>query len=91
MWAPVVLGWATLAAVCYAAQRGKLWAKLLVLALFLWRIWGATFLPGYILAGIPLNRWPVSWHLVLLFKIMLNLAALVLMFRKPRVSPTAYV
>lgn len=59
VWAPLVLGWAAFAGVCYAVQKGKLWAKFLVLARFLWSVWGATFLPGYILAGVPLNRWPV--------------------------------
>jgi hypothetical protein len=92
VWAPLLLGWATFASVCYAVQKGKLWAKFLVLALFLWRAGSATFLPGYILAGVPLNRWPGSWQLLILFKIMLNLAALILMFKKPQAAPhTAHV
>lgn len=88
VWAPLVLGWLAIGACYYAIRKGKLWAKLLVLALFLWRAYSTTFLPGYTLAGIVFNRLPEAWQLVTLLKVVLNLAALGLMFRKPRPAPS---
>lgn|GEM_PF-5265332 len=86
LWAPLVLGWLAIGSCYYAIRKGKPWAKLLVLALFLWRVYSTTFLPGYILAGIAFNRLPEGLQLVTLLKVALNLAALVLMFKKPRVA-----
>jgi hypothetical protein len=94
VWAPLVLGWLAIGGCYYAIRKGKPWAKLLVLTLFLWRVYSTTFLPGYIMAGIVLNRLPEGWQLVTLLKVALNIAALVLMFKKPRIVAligTSYV
>lgn len=93
VWLPLVLGWVAFGGCCYAIRKGMLWAKLLVLALFLWRVYSTTFLPGYILAGLVLNHLLEGGQLLPLVKVLLNLAALVLMFKKSRVAPssTSYV
>lgn len=88
VWVPLVLGWVVLAVVCYAVRRGQLWAKLLVLTLFFWRVFNATSLSNYLLAGVAFNQPLGGWQLLTLLKVVLNLAALVLMFKKPRPAPS---
>jgi hypothetical protein len=85
IWLPRVIGWAAFGSCCYAVRRGKLWAKVLVLVLFIWRSYSSTNLPHGIFAGVVVKDLP-NWSLVIVLKAMLNVAALVLMFRKPRVA-----
>jgi hypothetical protein len=93
VWCPLVLGWIMAGTCYYAIRKGMQWAKLLVLALFLGKVYFTTSLPDYILAGIALTHLLEGWQLLTLLKVLLNLAALVLMFKKPQAAPssTSYV
>jgi hypothetical protein len=85
IWLPQVLGWAAFGWCCYAVRKGKQWAKVLVLVLFVWRLYSSTNLPDSVFAGVIVKDLP-NWSLVVALKIILNVAALVLMFRKPQVT-----
>jgi hypothetical protein len=83
IWLPVALGMILIGGCYYAIRKGKLWAKVLVLVLFLWRTYSSTSLPDGVVAGITFQDL-LGWPLITLTKVMLNIVALVLMFTKSR-------
>jgi hypothetical protein len=54
--------------------------------LFVWRLYSSTYLADSVFAGVIIRGQPNWSSLVAAFKVMLNVAALVLMFRKPQVT-----
>jgi hypothetical protein len=86
IWLPQVIGWVAISSCYYAVRKGKQWAKVLVLVLFVWRLYSSTYLADSVFAGVIIRGQPNWSSLVAAFKVMLNVAALVLMFRKPQVT-----
>jgi len=85
IWLPQVIGWVAIGSCYYAVRKGKQWAKMMLLVLFIWRLYSSTYLPGSVFAGVTVKDQP-NWSLVAAFKVLLNVAALILMFRKPQVT-----
>jgi hypothetical protein len=86
VWTPLLLGMLLAGLSYYLVRKGKLWAKIIVLVLFLWNLYSSTSIQDGVLLGVSLH-YPLSWALLAWLKAALTLTALVLMFRKPRVAP----
>jgi hypothetical protein len=84
VWLPLLLGMALAGGCYYAVRKGQLWAKLLVVAAFLWTLYITTSLQDGILVGVSLKHL-LGWALVTWVKTALTLTALVLMFKRSRV------
>jgi hypothetical protein len=85
-----MLAWTLLAglgrcALYYGVRRGALGAKLLLLGVCLYTVYSSTDLSVGFVAGLDLAN-PSPWLLPLAAENLLTLAALVLMFRKPRAT-----
>lgn len=86
VWTPLLLGMLLAGLWYYLVRKGKLWAKIIVLVLFLWNAYSSTSIQDGVLLGVSLNHL-LSWALLAWLKAALTITALVLMFRKPRVAP----
>jgi hypothetical protein len=88
-----MLGWTLLAvlvrsALYYGVRRGSLVAKLLLVVVLLYSVYSSTQLQYGFVAGVDFAN-PSLWLLPVVVENLLTLAALVLMFRKPRVAVAA--
>lgn len=65
--------------------QGKQWAKVVVLLASLYYAYTGTQLAYGYLVGVAFRHFD-GWALLMLFRVLLTLAALVLMFKQPRVA-----